>query len=135
MTEYKSKTVVVGRPAADLYNKVTDLKGIQDAIPEQYSGSFTAQGDTAVINYGGFNIALKLIEKNPCDMVKFEDVNAPFHFVLTLHFDAAEFVNQTTLWVEFSADLNFLMKGLIGGKIQEFLDKAVDTVALGGNII
>lgn len=132
MTEYKSKTVVVPKPAFVLYSTVTELKTIEGALPEQYKGTFVVAGDTATINYGGFNIALKLVEKCPYDKVVFEDVNAPFHFVLTLHFDSASSSDQTSLTVDLSADLNFLMKGLIGNKLQDLLDKAVETVANGG---
>ena len=33
---------------------------------------------------------------------------------------------RTDFWIEASADLNFMMKAMLGGKIKEGLDKIVD---------
>ena len=54
-----------------------------------------------------------------------EDDNAPFHFGVSLHFDEAP-EGRTDFWIEASADLNFMMKAMLGGKIKEGLDKIVD---------
>lgn len=132
MTEYKSKTVVVARPATDLYFMFTNLDAIAASIPADKRDMVQIAGDEVKISYGGFNLGLKLTEKVPYSKIVVEDVAAPFHFVATIHLDPADLITSTRLTIDFAADLNFVMKGLIGGRIQEFLDKAVDSIALGG---
>lgn len=132
MTEYKSKKVVVNRPAVELFNMFTNLEAMAAAVPADKRDMVKIEGDTASVSYGGVSLTVRLVEKVPFSKVVVEDVSAPFHFVATFHFEPAELISQTTFSIDFEADLNFVMKGLIGGRIQEFLDKAADTLALGG---
>jgi len=51
----------------------------------------------------------------------------PFSFGGSLHFDAAPSEpNKTDFHIEFEAELNLMMKMLIGGKLREAMDKLVD---------
>ena len=54
-----------------------------------------------------------------------EDNGAPFHFSVKIHFDEAG-AGKTDFWVEVDAELNGILKMMLGGKIQEALDKMVD---------
>ena len=58
----------------------------------------------------------------------FVDDGAPFHFFLTLHFDAASDPYKTDFQIVVDAELNFMMKTLLGGKIKDALDKVVDSL-------
>ena len=75
--------------------------------------------------------AVKIAEKVPFSKVVFEDVEAPFHFHITLNLEPGEAPMETLFNINVDADLNFMMKTLLGGKIQEFLDKTVTAVSTG----
>ena len=70
---------------------------------------------------------MKVSERRPYELVEVTDDNAPFHFVARLHFDyAGPF--STDFRIELDANLNLMMKAMLGGKIKEGLDKAVDAL-------
>ena len=131
MAEYKSKTVLVHAAPMSLFNRITDVGALLAAVPEEQRRNITVEGDTITSTVSGFTIAVKISEKVPFSKVVIEDVEAPFHFRVTFHFDAAELLSETMLTIEVSADLNFMMKTLLGGKIQEYLDKAVTAISTG----
>ena len=56
----------------------------------------------------------------------YEDDGAPFKFTLTLHFDPATDPYKTDFQICLDADLNFMMKTLLGSKLKDGLDKIVD---------
>lgn len=134
MAAYKSKTAVVNIPQTDLFARTTDLQGIWNSLPEDKKKDVVVEGDTVRTSYAGFTLAVRISERVPYSKVSYCDVEAPFHFTVTLHFDPASVLTQTTFWIEVDADLNFMMKTLLGGKIQEFLDNAVTMIASGGLI-
>lgn len=131
MAEYKSKTVIVRTAPMTLFNRIIDLNGVTAVIPEEQKKDVVVDGDTISITYAGFTIAVKIAEKIPFSKVVFEDVEAPFHFHITLNLEPGEAPMETLFNINVVADLNFMMKSLLGGKIQEFLDKTVTAVSTG----
>lgn len=131
MAEYKSKTVIVRTAPMALFDRIVDLKGVTAVIPEEQKKDVVVDGDTISITYAGFTIAVKIAEKVPFSKVVFEDVEAPFHFRITLNLEPGEAPMETLFNINVDADLNFMMKTLLGGKIQEFLDKTVTAVSTG----
>ena len=135
MSEYKSKTVIVNAAPMALFNRFTDLEGLVASVPEQQRKDITVDGDSLRVSYGGFTIAVRIVEKTPFSRIRVVDVEAPFHFTVTINLNPGEMPFQTALDIELDADLNFMMKAMIGSHIQEFLDKAVTSIATGGGII
>ena len=76
----------------------------------------------------GFNIGIRVTERVPYSRIEFEDDGAPFQFHLTMHFDAAADPYKTDFQIVLDAELNFMMKTLLGGKLKEALDKVVDAL-------
>ena len=64
----------------------------------------------------------------PYSRIEFADDGAPFQFRLTMHFDAASDPYKTDFQIKLDADLNLMMKMLVGSKIQGALDKVVDSL-------
>jgi len=122
---YESKHGVVAVPPEQLYMSFTDLRNLTQSIPPQYSSSVEADFDTLRATIQGFTIAVRVAERRPYDLIRIEDSEAPFHFCISAHFDPAE-GGGTDFSIEADADLNFMMKALLGGKIKEAMDKAVD---------
>ena len=47
-------------------------------------------------------------------------------FVAVLHFEESSIPGRTDFSIDLDANLNFMMKAMLGGKLQEALDKIVD---------
>ena len=43
-----------------------------------------------------------------------------------LHFDPSNMIGRTDFWIELDANLNFMMKTMLGSKVQDAIDKMVD---------
>ena len=56
------------------------------------------------------------------------DYGSPFAFKLGLTFDATPNPGVTDFSIKLEADLNFMMKMMIGNKLQEGMDKIVDAL-------
>ena len=123
---YQSKHGVVAVPPEQLYMSFTDLRNLTQSLPEQYRGSVEADFDSLRATVQGFTIAVRVAERVPYSLIRIEDSEAPYHFSVTAHFDHAD--GGTDFSIEADADLNFMMKALLGGKIQQALDKAVDSL-------
>jgi len=124
--EYTSKHGNVARPSFDLYMAFADMRNFVSMLPDDKKKDVTADFDFIKFVIQGFSIGVKVSERKPYDKLVFEDDGAPFRFNVTMHFDPAQDESHTDFWVEVGADLNFMMKMMLGSKIQEGLDKLVD---------
>ena len=132
MATYKSREAVVPRPRMQLFDRITDFQGLLAAVPEDKRKDITVEGDTLTATYAGFTIGICIAEKIPFEKVVFKDIEAPFHFSVTFSMqEVSGDILSTRLQIVVDAELNFMMKTLLGGKIQEYLDKAVEGLATG----
>ncbi|MBR3285586.1 MAG: SRPBCC family protein [Bacteroidales bacterium] len=122
---YNSKHGVVSRPPYELFMAFTDMRNFRQMLPEDKRDSVNATFDTIEATVNGFKIGVKVVERVPYSKLELEDDNAPFHFGLTVHFDEAP-EGRTDFSIDLRADLNLMMKAMLGGKIKEALDKVVD---------
>lgn len=125
MTSYKSKHGTVSKNPAELYMQFCDMRNFTAFLPEDKKQDVTADYNSIKATVQGFNVGVKVASRSPYSRIDFEDDGAPFHFTVALHFDAMG-STRTDFSIEVEADLNFMMKMLLGSKIQEALDKIVD---------
>ena len=127
MAEYKSKRAIVSKAPYELYMAFVDMRNFVQFIPEDKRGDVTADFDTIHATVQGFPIGVKVVQRTPYSKIEFADDGAPFQFRLTMHFDAASADQyKTDFQIVLDADLNFMMKTLLGGKLKDALDKVVD---------
>ena len=127
-TEIKSKRAVVSKAPYQLYMAFVDMRNFVQFLPEDKKAGVTADYDTIHASVQGFDIGVKVVDRVPYSRIEFADDGAPFQFKLTMHFDAASDPYKTEFQIILSADLNFMMKTLLGSKIQGALDKVVDSL-------
>lgn len=128
MAHYESKHGQLSRSPEELYMGFTDMRNIAAFVPAQYKDSVTADYDTVSVSARGFNISIRISDRQPYSLIRFADVEAPFHFYITLHFDHSSVPGKTDFSIEADADLNLMMKAMLGGKISEALDKIIDAM-------
>mgnify|MGYP002508424538 CR=1 FL=1 len=126
--EIKSKRAVVSTPPYQLYMAFTDMRNFLQYLPEDKRADVQADYDSIRATVQGFEIGVKVKDRTPYSKIEFVDDGAPFHFFLTLHFDAASDPYKTDFQIVVDAELNFMMKTLLGGKIKDALDKVVDSL-------
>lgn len=128
MTTYKGKHAEVSRAPYELYMTFVDLRNFLAFIPEDKKENVVADYDTLTATYQGFNIGVKVEERVPYSKISYVDNGAPFHFKATLFFDpVSNSSSKTDFHIELDVELNFMMKMMIGSKLQD----AVDRIAQG----
>ena len=105
----------------------TDLRNFKQMLPEDKQESINATFDTIEASVKGFKVGAKVVGRTPYSRLELQDYNTPFHFELTLNFDEAP-EGRTDFSINLRADLNLMMKAMIGGKIKDALDRIVDGI-------
>ena len=128
MVNYKSKNAVVSKAPYELYMAFVDMRNFVQFLPDDKKEGVTADYDSIHATVQGFNIGVKVAERVPYSRIEFADDGAPFQFRLKMNFNPAADSYKTDFYIELDADLNFMMKTLLGSKIQKALDKVVDSL-------
>ena len=126
--EIKSKRAVVSKAPYELYMLFADMRNFVNLLPEDKKEGVEADYDWIHAQVQGFNVGVKVVSRVPYSKIEYADDGAPFKFGLTLHFDPAHDPYKTDFQIIVDADLNFMMKAMLGGKIKEALDKVVDAL-------
>lgn len=124
--EIKSKKGLVSKAPYELYMAFVDMRNFVQFLPEDKKADVTVDFDSLHAMVQGFNIGVKVTDRTPYSKIEFADDGAPFQFCVKMHFDAASDPYKTDFHIELDADLNFMMKTLLGGRIKDALDKVVD---------
>ena len=126
--DIKSKRAVVSRAPYELYMAFVDMRNFIQYLPEDKKNDVQADYDSLKATVQGFSIGVKVTDRTPYSKIEFADDGAPFKFTMVMHFDPASGPYKTDFQIELNADLNFMMKALLGSKMQEALDKVVDSL-------
>ena len=126
--QFKSKHGIVRKRPAELFMVFTDMRNFVNMLPEDKKQGVSADFDTISATVQGFTIGVKVTRREPYSYIELQDDGAPFHFLAGLHFDPGSQENETDFSIVLDADLNIMMKMMLGGKLQEALDKVVDAL-------
>lgn len=126
MVEYQSKHGIVRKDPYTLYMSFVDMRNFIRMLPEDKREMVKADYDSIVISAQGYEVGAKVFSRTPYSRIELVDYGAPFAFKLTLSFDSNGRAAETDFSIKVEADLNFMMKMMLGGKIQEGIDRIVD---------
>ena len=124
--EIKSKKGVVSKAPHELYMAFTDMRNFMQFLPEDKKEGVTADYDSIHATVQGFNIGVKVADRVPYSKLELQDDGAPFQFRLKMHFDPASDPYKTEFQIILDAELNMMMKMLLGSKLQKAMDQMVD---------
>ena len=131
---FESKHGVVSRQPAELYMAFTDMRHFREMLPEERRSQVTADMDTLSATVQGFTVGVKVYERTPYSRIQLVDYGAPFAFHIDLFFDPGPVGSLTCdFHIRAEAELNLMMKMMLGGKIKEGLDKIVDGLVDASN--
>ena len=135
-TNIIGKSVLIDRQPAVLYSALGDLSALVANLPEDKKEMITATEDTISASFQGMNFGMKVAEREPFSRVTFTQADGtPIDFSVKAFFDAVddpahpEADVKTNFHIELSAQLGFMMKMMLGGKLQGLVDKLTDTLA------
>lgn len=133
MSKYESGIKQIPHPQETVYNTLSDLNNIErvkDRIPADKIQGLTFDHDTVSISVPPVgSITLKIIEREEPKCIKFETENSPVLFNLWVQLLP---VTETTckMKVTVKADIPVFLKPMVGGKLQDGVDKIADALAM-----
>lgn len=125
-SQFHSKHGIVSRGREELYMAFTDMRHFVSMLPEDRKKDVRADSDSISFTAKGLTIGVRIVSREPYSYIGLKDDGAPLSFSVGLHFDSTEVPYRTDFHIEAEAELNIMMKAMIGGRIKEVLDKIVD---------
>ncbi len=124
---YESKHGQVLRSREELFMAFTDMRNFTRMIPgeAQTQVSLDADFDNLRATIQNFRIGVKIDERIPYSLIRIISTESPVEFVGALHFEQSAIPGRTEFYVILDANLNMMMRAMLGRKIQEVLDKLV----------
>ena len=133
MKEYISKQQQILRPAAQIYSVISRFDNLTPALADKVE-DWQADEEHCSFKAKGFTVRLRMDERIAPKHVKItgDDGGVPvdFSFWIQLHSVAQ---NDTRMRLVLHADLNMMMRMMIGDKLQDALDKVAEGIAASFN--
>ena len=124
---YTGKHGQVAKRPEELYMAFTDLRNFAQMVPtDKVQAEVQADFDTLTVTVQGFRIGVRVDEREPYRLIRLGSADSPVEFVGVLHFEPSSLPDRTDFWIDLDANLNFMMKTMLGGRIQQAVDKIVD---------
>ena len=121
---YTSKHGQVAKRPEELYMVFTDLRNFAQMVPaDKVQAEIEADFDTLSVTVQGFRIGVRVDDREPYRLIRLGSTDSPVEFVGVL---PSVLEGRTDFWIDLDANLNFMMKTMLGGKVQQALDKLVD---------
>lgn len=135
LEKYQSKQQQVLKNVNHIYPFITRFDMLTPALQDKVE-EWQANEDTCSFKVKGFTVALRIVERVENKHIRITadeekgGVPIDFSFWIQLH-EVSD--NDTRMRLVLHADLNMMMRMMIGGKLQEGLDKAVEGLAMAFN--
>lgn len=134
MEKYESKQHRIPLPAERIYAAISRFDNLTPAVAGRVE-EWQATEDRCSFKAKGFTVKLRMVERVAPKHVKItgDEGGLPidFSFWIQLHEVAAD---DTRMRLVLHADLNLMMRMMIGGKLQQALDQIAEGIAraMGG---
>ncbi len=135
LEKYESKQQQIRKSAARIYPFISRFDMLTPALQDKVE-EWQADEDSCSFKVKGFKVALRIVEREENKHIKISGddtvggLPVDFSFWIQLH-EVSEF--DTRIRLVLHAELNMMMRMMIGGKIQGGLDKAVEGLAMAFN--
>ena len=131
-TQIKGRRVVVKYPARALFELFSDLTNFTKNLPQDMlkGSEVTATRDTLIAKVQGFEIGLVVAERVEFSLVRYDQYGKnifPFTFYVRLDSKSEA---ETEFMIEMDTELSGMFKTMVGGKLQELVDKVTDQIEM-----
>jgi carbon monoxide dehydrogenase subunit G len=126
--KYESKQQQIHRAAETIYAALSDFNNFTPLVEGKVEG-WTVEGDECSFRVKGMQVGLRMVEKIPGQLIKVEATDAsPMGFTFWVQLkEAAPY--DTRMRLVLHAEMNMVMKMMIGGKLQGGLDQMAEQIA------
>ena len=137
MERYESPLQALTCTQAAAYAKLSDLRNLEavkDRLPQDKVKDMTCDVDSCSVTVDPVGrVTLRIVERQPEHTIKFSADNAPidFHLYMVLT-ETAD--NKAQLQVKLEADIPFMIKTMIGSKIDGFVQQFAEMTATMLNV-
>jgi hypothetical protein len=126
MTRFESKISTINANKEKIFDILSDFNNL-----EKYKGNIpendnikdivcTADSCEFTVNPVG-KIGLRIVERTPSSEIALKSEQSPIKFLMWIHLEQVN-ENETQLKIMLDADINVILKGMITGPIQKFID-------------
>ena len=131
-SKFESSVKIVPYSQQAVYDNISDLRNLEkvrDRVPEDKISDFSFDEDTVSLSVAPVGeLKLRICDREEPKCVKFETEQSPLPFHLWVQVLP---VTATTskMKVTVDADIPFMLKGMVGGPLQDGVEKIADALA------
>ena len=138
MAQYESSIKHIPYSQERVYNKLSDLNNLNsvrdrlDLIKDKLDGNLedmTFDSDSLTLKVQGFNLTLRIIEREPLKCIKFEGDKTPIPLNLWIQI-LPEGMDNAKMKVTIRAEVNMFMKAMVAKPLQEGVEKLADMLSM-----
>lgn len=135
METYESKVVEISKRAEDIYKVLSDFRNFTPLV-EGKVDNWQADETSCSFSYQGMGpMGLKLVEKEEFTTIKLTgDERVPLQFFLWVQLKEAA-AYDTRMKITIKAELNMMMKMMLGKKLDEGVNALAEGIAKAFNAI
>ncbi|MBR3390721.1 MAG: SRPBCC family protein [Prevotella sp.] len=130
--KYESSVREIPYAQETVYQSLSDLRNlerIKERMPEEKVQGMEFDQDTMAVSMPPVGrIALRIIEREEPKCIKFETEQSPLDFNFWIQLLPVT-EQSCKMRLTLKADLNPLIRGMVGGKLQEAIDKIAEMLA------
>lgn len=138
MAQYESSIKHIPYSQERVYDKLSDLNNLNsvrdrlDLIKDKLDGKLedmTFDSDSLTLKVQGFNLTLRIIEREPLKCIKFEGDKTPIPLNLWIQI-LPEGMDNAKMKVTIRAEVNMFMKAMVAKPLQEGVEKLADMLSM-----
>ena len=138
MAQYESNIKHIPYSQEQVYNKLSDLNNLNsvrdrlDLIKDKLDGKLedmTFDSDSLTLKVQGFNLTLRIIEREPLKCIKLEGDKTPIPLNLWIQI-LPEGMDNAKMKVTIRAEVNMFMKAMVAKPLQEGVEKLADMLSM-----
>lgn len=138
MAQYESSIKHIPYSQERVYNKLSDLNNLNsvrdrlDLIKDKLDGKLedmSFDSDSLTLKAQGFNLTLRIIEREPLKCIKFEGDKTPIPLNLWIQI-LPEGMDNAKMKVTIRAEVNMFMKAMVAKPLQEGVEKLADMLSM-----
>ena len=128
LEKYESKQQQIRRDAVTVWTALSDFNNFTPLVADRVEG-WAVDGDTCSFKVKGMNVGLSMVEKIPGKLIKVEATDAsPLEFTFWVQLkEAAPY--DTRMRLVLHAEMNMMMKMMIGSKLRDGIDQMAEQIA------
>ena len=138
MAQYESSIKHIPYSQERVYNKLSDLNNLNsvrdrlDLIKDKLDGKLedmSFDSDSLTLKVQGFNLTLRIIEREPLKCIKFEGDKTPIPLNLWIQI-LPEGMDNAKMKVTIRAEVNMFKKAMVAKPLQEGVEKLADMLSM-----